>query len=85
MRAVAFYAFGFLDIANLCQMTSLPTILALNDTRIYIGATHCHNGTSYIETPVNNFLSIVTVLGILYINPENSHVRFRGDLDNAWF
>jgi len=32
MRAVAFYAFGSLDIANPCQMTPLPTILALKDT-----------------------------------------------------
>ena len=84
MRAIAFYAFGSLDMAYLCWMTSLPTILTLRDTRIYIGVSH-HDDTSYIKTFINNFLSIITVFGILYVNPDNSHVRFRRDLDNAWF
>ena len=66
-------------------MTPLLTILALRDTRIHVGASHHHDDTSYIETSVNNFLSIVTVLGIPFVNPDNSHVRFRIDLDNAWF
>jgi len=83
MRAIAFYAFRSLDIANPCQMTSLPTILALRNTRIHVGAPHHRNDTSYIEAPVNNFLSIVTILDIPYINPDDSHVRFRGDLDNT--
>jgi len=74
MRAIAFYAFGSLDIANPYQMTLLPTILALRDTRIHIGTPHCHNDTFYIEMPINNFLSIVTVLGIPYVNPDDSHV-----------
>ena len=79
MRAIAFYTFGSLDIAYPCWMTPLPTILALRNTRIHVGALHCCDDTSYIETSVNNFLSVVTVLGILYVNPDNSHVRFRGD------
>ena len=85
MRAVAFYAFGSLDIANPCYMTPLSTILALRDTRIHVGTSHHCNDTSYIEMPVNDFLSIVTILGIPYVNPDDSHVQFRGDLDNAWF
>jgi len=85
MRAILFYIFGSLDTAYPCQMTPLPTILALRDTRIHVGTTHCCNNTSYIETSVNNFLNIVTILGIPYVNPDNSHVRFRRDLDNAWF
>jgi len=66
-------------------MIPLPTILTLRNTRIYVGAPYHCSDTSYIEAPVNNFLSIATVLGIPYVNPDNSHVRFRGDLDNAWF
>ena len=85
MRAIAFYTFGSLDMAYPCQMTPLPTILALRDTRIHVGTSHCCNDTSYIETSVNNFLSIVTVSSIPYVNPDNSHVQFRKDLDNAWF
>jgi len=85
MRAIAFYAFGSLDIANPCRMTPLLTILALRDTKIHVGTPYCHNDTSYIETPVNNFLSIVTILGIPYVNPDDSYVQFRGNLDNAWF
>jgi len=74
IRAIAFYAFGSLDIANSCQITPLLTILALRDTRIHVGAPHHRNDTSYIETPVNNFLSIVTILDVPYVNPDNSHV-----------
>jgi len=85
MRAIAFYTFRSLDMAYPCQMTPLPTILALRDTRIHVGAFHYHDDTFYIEMSVNNFLSIITVFGIPYINPDNSHVRFRKDLDNAWF
>jgi len=66
-------------------MTPLSTILALRDTRIHVGTSHHCNDTSYIEMPVNDFLSIVTILGIPYVNPDDSHVQFRGDLDNAWF
>jgi len=74
MRAIAFYAFGSLDMAYPCQMTPLPTILALKDTRIHVSASHHHNDTFYIEMSVNNFLSIITILGIPYVNPGNSHV-----------
>ena len=83
MRAVVFYAFGSLDMAYLCQMTPLPTILILRDTRIHVGVPYHRNDTFYIEISVNDFLSIVTILGIPYINPDNSHVQFRGDLDNV--
>jgi len=74
MRAIAFYTFGSLDMAYPCQMTPLLIILVLRNTRIYVGTFHHHDNTSYIETSVNNFLSIVTVLGIPYVNPDNSHV-----------
>ena len=85
MKAIAFYAFRSLDMANPYQITPLPIILILRDTRIHVGAPHCRNNTSYIEVPVNNFLSIITVLGIPYVNPDDSYVQSRGDLDNAWF
>ena len=66
-------------------MTLLLTVLALRNTRIHVGTSHYCNDTSYIETSVNNFLCIVTILGIPYVNPDNSYVQFKGDLDNAWF
>ena len=66
-------------------MTLLLTVLALRNTRIHVGTSHHCNDTSYIETSVNNFLCIVTILGIPYVNPDNSYVQFKGDLDNAWF
>ena len=74
MRAIAFYVFGSLDMAYSCQMTPLPTVLTLRDTRIYVGVSHCCDNTFYIEMFVNNFLHIVTVLGIPYVNSDNSHV-----------
>ena len=80
MRAIAFYVFGSLDMAYSCQMIPLSTILALRDTRIYVGTPHHRNNTSYIEMSINNFLCIVTILGISYINSDNSHVQFKGDL-----
>jgi len=48
IRAIAFYAFGSLDMAHFYQMTPLPTILALRDTRIHVGTLHCRDDTSCI-------------------------------------
>jgi len=51
-------------------VTSLPTILALRDARVYIGTPHHSGYVSNIKSPVDNFLGIVAILVVPDIDPD---------------
>jgi len=64
MRTIALSAFRSLDMTNTCRVPLLPAILALRDAWIYVGTSYHSNNVPNIETSVDNFFSIITVLGV---------------------
>jgi len=71
VRAIAFDAFGFLNMAGQCYMSPLPTVLALRNTRIHVGSLNCYDAPSYIEASVNKTLSLTTTLNVPNVNPDD--------------
>jgi len=55
----------------------LPAIFILGNFRIYIHTSDGYNIASDIEKPVDKIFSIKPTLSIPYVNPNNSHIRFR--------
>jgi len=64
-------------------MTPFPTILALRNFQIHISSPNCSNEASYIEASVYNLFCVGTALRVPNVNPDDRHVRFRGDLDDT--
>ena len=83
IRAIAFLAFITVNMASKSGMTPLPTILALENTRIYVGSSNSSNMMSYIETSVNKAFSFHIILRIPGIDLNDSHIRFLIYLDNV--
>ena len=55
-------------------MTPLPTILTLRDTRVHVSTSNCSDYVSNVETPVDKFLGIVTILVVPNVDPDYYHV-----------
>jgi len=85
MRTIAFGTFGPLNMANLCHMTPLPTILALKDTWVHVGSSHHCNDIFYIEPSIDDFFGIGASLSVPYVNPNYHHVGLGRNFDNIWF
>ena len=66
-------------------MFSLPEVLALENTRIYICTSNSDNVISYIEKLVNECFSRWATLKIPDINLANSHIQFEGKFDYMRF
>jgi len=64
-------------------MTPFPTILALRNSQIHISSPNCSNEASYIEASVYDLFCIGTALRVPNVDPDDRHVGFRGDLDDA--
>ena len=56
-------------------MSPFPTILALEDTRVYVCSTDSCNKLADVEAPVDEYFSTAPALDVLNVNPHNSHVR----------
>ena len=85
MRIITFCTFRILDATNSSQMPPFSTVFALRDTRIHIGTSYHSNNVSNIELPVDYFLSVIAILIIPYVDLDDGHIQFGGDLDNSWF
>ena len=75
----------FLYTTDSCYMTPLPAILVLWYTQVHICTLNYYNETTGVEPLVNDFLSIGSILCVPNVNTYDSHVRFGGYLDDAWF
>jgi len=74
MQTITFCTFKTLDATNPSQMPPFPTVFALRDIRIHIGTSYHSNNVSNIELPVDYFLSIITILIIPYVDPDDGHI-----------
>jgi len=74
MGPIALDVFGPLDITNTSCVFPFPAIFALQDTWIHICSAYSSNEASNIEVSVDNYLSFGTILYVLDINPDYSHV-----------
>jgi len=62
-----------------------PAILALENSRIHVGASHHGDVVPYIKASVDKKLGIMATLYVPNVNPNDGHVRLWGDFDNSWF
>jgi len=83
MKTIVFLAFGTMCKANKSNITPLLTILALRNTRVYIGSSNSSDIITYIKIFINETFSFFTILRIPNINPNNSYVRFRRYLNDV--
>ena len=74
MWPIAFGALRTLNTANSCYMPPFPTIFALRSAWVHVSISHHSDNTSNVESPIDDFFSIITVLCVPDINPDNSHV-----------
>ena len=84
VRVITFDTFSTLNSAWKGHMAPLPAVLALQNTQVYVCATNSCNVLTNVEAPVDEHFGIAATLCILYIYPDNSHVRFRRYLDYPW-
>jgi len=64
-------------------MTPFPTIFALRNSQIHISSLNCSNEAFYIEVSVYDLFCVRTTLRVPNVDPDDRHVRFRGELDDA--
>ena len=83
MRPIALYTFDLLNMTNLCHVSPFLIIFTLWDSQIYICSLNCSNKAFYVKVSIDDLFHVGTVLNIPYVNPNNSHIRFKWDLDNS--
>jgi len=64
-------------------MALLPAVLALEDTRVHVSSTDYGYVLTYVEASVDKILTFGAILGVPYVDPNNSHVRLGRCFDNA--
>ena len=74
MWYIAFSTFKPLDTTNPSQMLLFPTVFALRNARIHVSASYHSDNASNIESPVDYFLSIIAILIVPYVDPDNGHI-----------
>ena len=74
VRPIVLDIFGPLNVTNTCCVTSLSTVLVLQNTQIHIGTIYHSNETSNVKSLIDNSFSFETILSVLYINPDDSHI-----------
>ena len=85
VKAITSHTLRSLYMTDSSYITPLPIILALWYAWVHIYTLNCCNETTNIEPSVNDFLSVGSILHVPNVDPYDSHVRFRGYLDNTWF
>jgi len=85
MWSIAFSTFRSLDATNPSRIPPFPTVFTLRNTRIHVSAPYHSDNTSNIESPVDYFLSVIVILIVPYVDPDNGYIWFRRNLDNSWF
>ena len=61
------------------------TVLALGDSKIYIGSLNGSNIIANIKVPVNKHFSITSTTYIPYIDSDNCYIRFWKNFNDARF
>ena len=84
METIALSAFRSLNVTDSCQVTPLPAIFALGDARVHVGTPYCSNNVSDIESSVDDFSSVATILVVPNIDPDNCHIWLGRDFNNVW-
>ena len=74
MGTITLSAFRSLNVTDFCQVTPLLAIFALGDARVHVGTPHYSNNVSDIESSVNDFPGIATILVVPNIDPYNHHI-----------
>ena len=77
IRAVVLYTLSSLNSAYEHCMFLLPTILTLENSKIHICISDSYNIAPDIKRPVDKIFNIKPTLSIPYINPDDSHIKFR--------
>jgi len=75
VRIIALDAFGTMHIVCKGSIVLFPAIFALRDIWVHVCAMDCSDVTSYIKAFINETFNLRATLSILYINPDNSHIR----------
>ena len=83
--AIALYTLSSLNSVSEYHIFLLLAILALENSRIHIHISDSYNIASNVERPIDKIFSIKPTLSIPYINPDDSHIRFRQNFDNLQF
>jgi len=58
-------------------VTPFPALFALRNTWIHVGAPYGSDDIPHVELSVNDFFSVITILSVPNINPDNCHVQLR--------
>ena len=84
MGTIALSAFRSLNVTDSCWVTPLLAIFTLRDARVHVGTFHCSNNVSDIESSVDDFSSVATILVVPNIDPDNCHIQLGRDFNNVW-
>ena len=82
MEAIAFQASSSLKMTWEGSVIPLPAVLVLWDTRVHIYPSDSSNEATDIEAVIYEFFGCWSVLWILDVDPDNSHIRLGGNFDN---
>jgi len=82
VRTVTPHTLSPLNMANTCHMAPLPTILALWHSWVHVCTTNCCDVATNVELTIDDFLGILSSLGIPNVNPNNGHVILGRHLDD---
>jgi len=74
MWSIAFSTFRSLDATNPSRIPPFPTVFTLRNTRIHVSAPYHSDNTSNIESPVDYFLSVIVILIVPYVDPDNGYI-----------
>ena len=85
IETITFHTFSFLNMTYSCHMSPLPTVLILWYAWIHIYISNCCDVATNIESSVNDFLSIWSVLSIPNVYPNDGHVGLGRYLDDMRF
>ena len=77
VQSIAFNTFSTLSIICKSDVFLFSVIFILEDFRIYISTTYSSNMPFYIEVLINQELGKYVTLKVLYVNPNNGHIRLR--------
>ena len=75
VRSITLYTFWVLNSARESQMTPLPTVFTLRNTRVRISHSNHRNIPSNIETLINKTFSLDSTLCVPNVDPHNGHIR----------
>jgi len=65
-------------------VTPFPAVMALEDAWVHRGSTDRGYVLAKIKGSINEGFSLGTILGVPYVDPDNSHVGVFGGPDDAW-